>query len=143
MNIGLWDEEDNFFYDVAHYQDPHNTPIRLRSWAGIVPLLACCSVDLKLCPLVKTFLLRCDKGFSPFVSRIFFFFLSFVGFARFLSYARFMISAKFLLLDGIVLCYYWTVKQKQLNYYRLLLVDSCPFLLLSVSYFKSLINVCW
>ncbi|XP_059144592.1 uncharacterized protein LOC131931782 [Physella acuta] len=67
---GLWDEEDKFFYDVVHYQDPHNTPIRLRSWTGIVPLLACCSVDLKLCPLVKTFLLRCDKGFSPFVCKL-------------------------------------------------------------------------
>ncbi|KAH9503879.1 hypothetical protein Btru_064065 [Bulinus truncatus] len=67
---GLWDEEDKFFYDVVHFQEPHSTPIRLRSWTGIIPALACCAVDLKFCPLVKTFLLKCDKGFSPFVCKL-------------------------------------------------------------------------
>ncbi|KAK3798331.1 hypothetical protein RRG08_063346 [Elysia crispata] len=67
---GLWDEVDKFFYDVAFYHEPHSTPLRIRSWSGIIPLLACCSVDLHHCPLVKTFLLKCDRHFSPFVCKL-------------------------------------------------------------------------
>ncbi|GFR86789.1 glucosidase, partial [Elysia marginata] len=67
---GLWDEVDKFFYDVAYYHEPHSTPVRIRSWSGIIPLLACCSVDLQHCPLVKSFLLKCDRHFSPFVCKL-------------------------------------------------------------------------
>ncbi|XP_012937294.1 uncharacterized protein YMR196W isoform X2 [Aplysia californica] len=67
---GLWMEEDKFFYDVLHYQDPHCAAVRVRSWSGIVPLLACTSINLKHSPLVKSFLLKCDRGFSPFVCKL-------------------------------------------------------------------------
>ncbi|GFO15059.1 glucosidase, partial [Plakobranchus ocellatus] len=67
---GLWDEEDKFFYDVAYYQEPHSTPVRIRSWSGIIPLLACCSINLHNCQMVKTFLLKCDRHFSPFVCKL-------------------------------------------------------------------------
>ncbi|BFZ18988.1 hypothetical protein BsWGS_22027 [Bradybaena similaris] len=67
---GLWDDQDRFFYDVIHYHGPYVTPIRLRSWTGIIPLFGCCTVDLKHSPLVKAFLLKCDRGYSPFVCKL-------------------------------------------------------------------------
>ncbi|KAL8624675.1 hypothetical protein ACOMHN_038221 [Nucella lapillus] len=43
---GLWHEEDRFIYDAFH--TPFGpVPIRLRSMAGLVPLLACAKIDLK------------------------------------------------------------------------------------------------
>ena len=36
---GLWDEEDGFYYDRINH-DGHSIPLRLRSLAGLVPLLA-------------------------------------------------------------------------------------------------------
>jgi hypothetical protein len=38
--IGLWDEEDGFYYDQIHTERGH-IPIRLRSLVGVIPLLAC------------------------------------------------------------------------------------------------------
>lgn len=67
---GLWNEEDRFFYDVLHYHNTDSTEIRVRSWTGIVPLLACTSINLKDCPVLKTFLLKCDQSFTPFVCKL-------------------------------------------------------------------------
>jgi len=38
--IGLWDEEDEFFYDVLHMPDGRYFPLRVRSLVGLMPLLA-------------------------------------------------------------------------------------------------------
>jgi hypothetical protein len=38
--IGLWDEEDGFFYDVLHLPDGRFEPLRVRSFVGLIPLLA-------------------------------------------------------------------------------------------------------
>src|SRR5882724_5491988 len=38
--IGLWDEEDEFYYDVLHLPDGERIPLRLRSLVGLVPLFA-------------------------------------------------------------------------------------------------------
>lgn len=38
--IGLWDEQDGFYYDLVHVDGQH-LPIRLRSMVGLIPLLAC------------------------------------------------------------------------------------------------------
>ncbi|MBF0642732.1 glucosidase [Pseudomonas protegens] len=37
---GLWDEQDQFFYDVLHRPDGDNEPLRLRSIVGLMPLFA-------------------------------------------------------------------------------------------------------
>jgi len=38
--IGLWDEEDEFYYDVLHLPDGERIPLRLRSMVGLIPLFA-------------------------------------------------------------------------------------------------------
>ncbi len=44
-NIGpkqqsLWDEGDGFFYDALHLPDGSNFPLKIRSFVGLIPLLA-------------------------------------------------------------------------------------------------------
>jgi mannosylglycerate hydrolase MGH1-like protein/glycosyl hydrolase family 63 len=39
-NIGLWNEEDGFYYDVLHLPDGSHFPMRVRSMVGLVPLFA-------------------------------------------------------------------------------------------------------
>jgi Glycosyl hydrolase family 63 C-terminal domain len=38
--IGLWDEADEFYYDVLHLPDGQRIPLRLRSLVGLIPLFA-------------------------------------------------------------------------------------------------------
>ena len=38
--IGLWDEEDNFYYTVLSMPNGQNLPLRLRSMVGLIPLFA-------------------------------------------------------------------------------------------------------
>ena len=38
--IGLWDEPDEFYYDVLHMPDGRYLPLRVRSLVGLMPLLA-------------------------------------------------------------------------------------------------------
>jgi hypothetical protein len=38
--IGLWDDEDNFFYDVLCMPSEEKIPLRLRSMVGLIPLFA-------------------------------------------------------------------------------------------------------
>jgi Mannosylglycerate hydrolase MGH1-like glycoside hydrolase domain len=38
--IGLWDEDDGFFYDVVRLPDGDQQPIKIRSMVGLIPLLA-------------------------------------------------------------------------------------------------------
>jgi Glycosyl hydrolase family 63 C-terminal domain len=40
QGIGLWDEEDKFFYDVLHLPDESMTPLKVRSMVGLIPLFA-------------------------------------------------------------------------------------------------------
>ncbi|NWA08656.1 MGH1-like glycoside hydrolase domain-containing protein [Pseudomonas gingeri] len=37
---GLWDSQDEFFYDVLQHPDGHSEPVRLRSIVGLMPLFA-------------------------------------------------------------------------------------------------------
>ncbi|WP_256977592.1 MGH1-like glycoside hydrolase domain-containing protein [Bordetella genomosp. 10] len=37
---GLWDEEDEFFYDALHLPDGSSQPMRVRSIVGLIPLFA-------------------------------------------------------------------------------------------------------
>jgi glycogen debranching enzyme len=36
--ISLWDEQDEFFYDVLHMPDDSHVPLRVRSLVGFIPL---------------------------------------------------------------------------------------------------------
>ncbi len=38
--VSLWDEQDEFFYDVLHLPNNHLVPLRVRSLVGLIPLLA-------------------------------------------------------------------------------------------------------
>jgi hypothetical protein len=38
--IGLWDEEDQFFYDVLRTPDGQMMPLKVRSMVGLIPLFA-------------------------------------------------------------------------------------------------------
>jgi hypothetical protein len=38
--LGLWDEEDGFFYDILRLPDGSQVPLKVRSLVGLMPLLA-------------------------------------------------------------------------------------------------------
>ena len=38
--IGLWDEQDQFYYDVLHLPDLESIPLRVRTIVGLIPLFA-------------------------------------------------------------------------------------------------------
>ena len=38
--VGLWDDEDEFFYDVLHLPDGRHVPLKVRSMVGLIPLFA-------------------------------------------------------------------------------------------------------
>jgi hypothetical protein len=38
--LGLWDEQDEFYYDVLHLPDNRREVLRVRSMVGLIPLLA-------------------------------------------------------------------------------------------------------
>ena len=40
QGIGLWDEADEFYYDVLHTPGDRYLPLRVRSMVGLMPLLA-------------------------------------------------------------------------------------------------------
>ena len=43
--ISLWDDEDEFFYDVLHTPDGKRTPLKVRSMVGLIPLFAVETID--------------------------------------------------------------------------------------------------
>ncbi|HYZ44970.1 MAG TPA: glucosidase, partial [Xanthobacteraceae bacterium] len=46
--LGLWDDEDKFFYDVLFLPSGDKDPLRLRSMVGLIPLYAVACVDPEL-----------------------------------------------------------------------------------------------
>jgi hypothetical protein len=45
QGVSLWDEEDEFFYDVLHLPDGTLYPLKVRSLVGLIPLLAVQTID--------------------------------------------------------------------------------------------------
>ncbi len=43
--ISLWDEQDEFFYDVLHLESGNNVSLRLRSMVGLIPLFAVTTIE--------------------------------------------------------------------------------------------------
>jgi len=48
QGIGLWDDTDEFYYDVLHMPDGGYLPLRVRSLVGLMPLLAVETIEPEL-----------------------------------------------------------------------------------------------
>ncbi len=48
QGIGLWDDEDEFFYDVLNPPDGNAMQLKVRSLVGLIPLLAVETIDSEL-----------------------------------------------------------------------------------------------
>ena len=53
--ISLWNEEDEFFYDVLHLKQDVNIPLRVRSMVGLIPLFAVATIEPVLLHKVPEF----------------------------------------------------------------------------------------
>ncbi|MEP7309113.1 MAG: glucosidase [Acidobacteriota bacterium] len=58
--MGLWNDEDGFFYDVLNLPDGHMVPLKVRSMVGLIPLFAVETLDPDLCAKVPGFTERLD-----------------------------------------------------------------------------------
>jgi len=58
-NIGLWDEQDGFYYDVLH-TDGQYLPLRVRSIVGLIPLFAVLTVEANVLESFPGFKRRLD-----------------------------------------------------------------------------------
>jgi Glycosyl hydrolase family 63 C-terminal domain len=58
--IGLWDDEDKFFYDVLHLPDESMTPLKVRSMVGLIPLFAVETLEPELLDKVPDFKRRLE-----------------------------------------------------------------------------------
>src|SRR5690349_21137854 len=43
--ISLWDEEDEFFYDVLHVGEGAHVPLKIHSMVGLIPLFAVATIE--------------------------------------------------------------------------------------------------
>src|SRR5215471_2517543 len=58
--ISLWNEEDQFFYDVLHMPDDSHVPLRVRSLVGFIPLLAVETIEPDLLDALPEFKARLE-----------------------------------------------------------------------------------
>jgi mannosylglycerate hydrolase MGH1-like protein len=58
--IRLWDEADQFFYDVLHMPDDSKTPLRVRSMIGLIPLFAVETLEPELLDALPDFKRRLE-----------------------------------------------------------------------------------
>ena len=58
--ISLWDEEDQFFYDVLHLPDGSHVPLKVRSLVGFIPLLAVETIEPDLLDALPEFKARLE-----------------------------------------------------------------------------------
>jgi hypothetical protein len=56
--IGLWDEQDEFYYDVLQLPDGTTQPIKLRSMVGLIPLFAVETIEPGLLEQLPDFAAR-------------------------------------------------------------------------------------
>jgi hypothetical protein len=60
QGINLWDEHDEFFYDVLCLPGMHNVPLKVRSMVGLIPLFAVEVLDTELLAKVPEFTQRLE-----------------------------------------------------------------------------------
>jgi hypothetical protein len=58
--IGLWDESDEFFYDVLHLPHGQLLPLRVRSMVGLIPFFAVETLEPELLARVPDFAARLE-----------------------------------------------------------------------------------
>jgi hypothetical protein len=58
--ISLWDEQDEFFYDVLHYGADVNLPLKIRSMVGLIPLFAVTTIEPALLEALPEFKARLE-----------------------------------------------------------------------------------
>ena len=58
--IGLWDNQDKFFYDVLHLPDGAKVPLKVRSMVGLIPLFAVETLDPELLERLPDFKRRLE-----------------------------------------------------------------------------------
>ena len=58
--IGLWDDEDKFFYDVLHLPDDGKVPLKIRSMVGLIPMFAVETIEPELLERVPDFKRRLE-----------------------------------------------------------------------------------
>jgi hypothetical protein len=58
--LGLWSEEDGFYYDVLHLPDGSALPLKVRSMVGLVPLFAVETLDAELLDKLPAFRRRLE-----------------------------------------------------------------------------------
>ena len=59
-HASMWDEQDNFFYDVLHMPDGRHLPLRVRSMVGLIPLFAVETLEPRLLERFAGFRRRMD-----------------------------------------------------------------------------------
>jgi hypothetical protein len=69
---GLWDEQDEFFYDVLQRPDGTRVPMRLRSMVGLIPLFAVETLEPQLLDRVPEFRHRLEwfLAYRPDLARL-------------------------------------------------------------------------
>ena len=60
VGIGLWDSDDEFFYDVLRLPDDKKVPLRVRSMVGLIPLFAVETLEPDLLERVPAFRRRLE-----------------------------------------------------------------------------------
>ncbi len=60
QGVGLWDEEDQFFYDVLRTPDSQMMPLKVRSMVGLIPLYAVEILEPELLERVPDFKRRLE-----------------------------------------------------------------------------------
>ena len=56
----LWDDDDEFFYDVLHIEPDTVLPIKIRSMVGLIPLLASTTLEPDILTALPNFAARLD-----------------------------------------------------------------------------------
>jgi hypothetical protein len=56
--IGLWDEQDEFYYDVLNLPNGETKPLKIRSMVGLIPLFAVETIDSTLLEQLPDFAAR-------------------------------------------------------------------------------------
>ncbi|HEV2677461.1 MAG TPA: glucosidase [Aliidongia sp.] len=59
-DLGLWDEADQFFYDVLNLPGGQRVPLRVRSMVGLIPLFAVEVIDGEMLDRLPDFAARLD-----------------------------------------------------------------------------------
>ena len=55
QGVGLWNDEENFYFDVLNLSNGQTIPLRVRSLVGLIPLFAVETLDPKLLTKVPGF----------------------------------------------------------------------------------------